>query len=170
MGAADRKASELAKACAGAVSTFVLHGREGEEFAATVLQIEPDRDRATVILHEPPVRAHCDPNGLRRGIGDHGPAAVRGPGQPHLRGGAGAGESRARPSGEMARCTHGRRNRPEHGLLLQHQHQAGRAGGQSKAKDLLGPFPTEEEAANALETIREREERKEAEDREWRDR
>lgn len=41
--------------------------------------------------------------------------------------------------------------------------------GQSKAKDLLGPFPTADEAANALETIRQREERKEAEDREWRD-
>ncbi len=40
--------------------------------------------------------------------------------------------------------------------------------GQSKAKDLLGPFSTSEEAANALETIRQREERKEAEDREWR--
>jgi hypothetical protein len=41
--------------------------------------------------------------------------------------------------------------------------------GQSKAKDLLGPFATPQEAANALEIIREREERKEAEDREWRD-
>ena len=45
-----------------AVSVFVLHGREGEEFQATVLQIERERDRAIVILHEPPVRAHCDPN------------------------------------------------------------------------------------------------------------
>ncbi len=42
--------------------------------------------------------------------------------------------------------------------------------GESKAKDLLGPFPTAEEAANALEIIREREARKNAEDREWRDR
>jgi hypothetical protein len=41
--------------------------------------------------------------------------------------------------------------------------------GESKAKDLLGPFPTAEEAANALEIIREREERKNAEDRQWRD-
>ena len=41
--------------------------------------------------------------------------------------------------------------------------------GESKAKDLLGPFATAEEAANALEIIREREERKNAEDREWRD-
>ena len=67
MGAADRKASELGKACAGAVSVFVLHGREGEEFDATVLQIDPARDRAIVILHEPPVRAHCGPAGLVEG-------------------------------------------------------------------------------------------------------
>jgi len=67
MSAADRKASELAKACAGAVSVFVLHGREGEKFLATVLQIERERDRAVVILHEPPVRAHCPPDGLVEG-------------------------------------------------------------------------------------------------------
>jgi hypothetical protein len=41
--------------------------------------------------------------------------------------------------------------------------------GESKAKDLLGPFATAEEAAQALDIIREREERKEAEDRQWRD-
>ncbi len=67
MAAADRKSSELAKACSGAVSVFVLHGREGEEFSATVLQIDRDRDRAVVVLHEPPVRAHCDPDGLTEG-------------------------------------------------------------------------------------------------------
>jgi hypothetical protein len=39
--------------------------------------------------------------------------------------------------------------------------------GQSKAKDLLGPFATREEAANALQIIRDREERKNAEDRSW---
>jgi hypothetical protein len=41
--------------------------------------------------------------------------------------------------------------------------------GQSKAKDLLGPFPDRESAARALQTIREREERKNTEDREWQD-
>ena len=41
--------------------------------------------------------------------------------------------------------------------------------GQSKAKDLLGPYPTPEAAAAALESIREREQAKSAEDREWRD-
>ncbi|MEO7000101.1 MAG: RNB domain-containing ribonuclease, partial [Terracoccus sp.] len=67
MAAADRKASELAKACSGAVSVFVLHGREGEEFAATVLQLDPVKNRAVVILHDPPVRAYCVPAGLREG-------------------------------------------------------------------------------------------------------
>ncbi len=67
MAAADRKASELVKACSAAVSVFVLHGREGEVFTATVLQIEAERERAIVVLHEPPVRAHCDPHGLVEG-------------------------------------------------------------------------------------------------------
>lgn len=40
--------------------------------------------------------------------------------------------------------------------------------GKSKAKQLLGPFETAEEAANALEIIREREQRKQAEDADWR--
>lgn len=67
MTAADRRAAELAKTCSGAVSVFLLHGREGEEFAATVLQVERERDRAVVVLHEPPVRAHCHPAGLTEG-------------------------------------------------------------------------------------------------------
>ncbi len=41
--------------------------------------------------------------------------------------------------------------------------------GQSKAKDLLGPFPDAESAAQALETIHDREDRTKAEDQEWRD-
>ncbi|MTD17333.1 hypothetical protein GIS00_25715 [Nakamurella sp. YIM 132087] len=41
--------------------------------------------------------------------------------------------------------------------------------GQSKAKDLLGPFPDRESAANALQTIHDREDRKNAEDRAWAD-
>ncbi len=40
--------------------------------------------------------------------------------------------------------------------------------GKSKAKELLGPFDTADEAANALEIIREREARKQAEDAQWR--
>ena len=39
--------------------------------------------------------------------------------------------------------------------------------GQSKGKDLLGPFPDQDSAANALQTVHEREERKQAEDSKW---
>jgi hypothetical protein len=39
--------------------------------------------------------------------------------------------------------------------------------GQSKAADLLGPFPDPESAAKALDTVHAREKQKEAEDRAW---
>ena len=39
--------------------------------------------------------------------------------------------------------------------------------GQSKASELLGPFPDRESAAHALATVHEREERLRAEDRAW---
>ncbi|MET3806474.1 hypothetical protein ABIB25_003489 [Nakamurella sp. UYEF19] len=41
--------------------------------------------------------------------------------------------------------------------------------GQSKAKELLGPYPDRESAANALQSVRDREEVKSTQDREWRD-
>ena len=41
--------------------------------------------------------------------------------------------------------------------------------GHGKAKDLLGPYATPEEAAQALESFRSREEQIEAEDHAWRD-
>ncbi|QNK79598.1 hypothetical protein [Nakamurella sp. PAMC28650] len=40
--------------------------------------------------------------------------------------------------------------------------------GQSKAKDLLGPYPDRESAANALQGVHDREAQKSEEDREWR--
>ena len=40
--------------------------------------------------------------------------------------------------------------------------------GQSKAKDLLGPYPDRESAANALQALKEREAQKSEQDREWR--
>ncbi len=39
--------------------------------------------------------------------------------------------------------------------------------GQSKAKDLLGPFPDPESAARALDTVHQREAEKQAEDQAW---
>ncbi len=63
MTAADRKAAELAKACAGAVSVFVLHGRRARRSPPPSCSSN-GQNRAIVILHEPPVRAHCPPDGL----------------------------------------------------------------------------------------------------------
>ena len=67
MAASARRASDLERQCTGAVSVFLLTGREGEEFTATVLQVDADRGRATVVLHDPPVRAHCPSVGLAEG-------------------------------------------------------------------------------------------------------
>ena len=75
MSASARRASDLDRACTGAVSVFLLAGREGDEFQATVLQVEAGKDRATVLLHEPPVRARCSPEGSR-GLGRHGPIGI----------------------------------------------------------------------------------------------
>lgn len=41
--------------------------------------------------------------------------------------------------------------------------------GQSKAKDLLGPYPDRESAANALQGVADREAQKSEQDREWQD-
>ncbi len=49
------------------------------------------------------------------------------------------------------------------------KHQTVEREGECKATDRLGPFPDQASAANALQTIRDREERKSAEDRAWRD-
>ena len=67
MAASARRASDLDRQCTGAVSVFLLSGREGDEFEATVLQVDTERNRATVLLTEPPVRAHCSATSLVEG-------------------------------------------------------------------------------------------------------
>ena len=67
MAAADQKANRLEKACIGAVGAFLLAGREGELFEATVLLVDREQETATVVLTEPPVRAKCDADGLAEG-------------------------------------------------------------------------------------------------------
>ncbi len=49
------------------------------------------------------------------------------------------------------------------------KHQTVEPEGQCKATDRLGPYPTPDAAAGALAALREREERLEAEDRQWRE-
>ena len=67
MAASDKLAGELTKACTWTVVTFLLADRIGEPFAGTVVQIESARDRATVLLNDPPVRARCSSDGLSEG-------------------------------------------------------------------------------------------------------
>lgn len=67
MSGSGRRASDLDRGCTAAVSVFLLTGREGEQFAATVLQVDAKKGRAVVVLHEPPVRATCPVDGLSEG-------------------------------------------------------------------------------------------------------
>ncbi len=67
MGSSAQRASALEKACIGAVGVFLLAGREGDVFDATVLQVERDKDRARLVLDDPPVRATCAADGVSEG-------------------------------------------------------------------------------------------------------
>lgn len=67
MGASAQRAGALEKACIGAVGAFLLAGREGDVFTATVLQVERDKDRARLVLDDPPVRATCPADGVTEG-------------------------------------------------------------------------------------------------------
>jgi len=63
----DRTAHDLERQCRGAVSAFLLAGREGQRFTGVVVQIDDQRDRATIAIDEPPVQAHCERAGLTEG-------------------------------------------------------------------------------------------------------
>jgi exoribonuclease R len=67
MAGSDRLADGLERACADAVSEFLLAGRVGQTFTGIVVQIDQGRDRATVLLDDPPVRARCAPDHLTEG-------------------------------------------------------------------------------------------------------
>lgn len=73
MTAAARLTSQLEHACTQAVSQFLLAGRVGEVLTGIVVQIEPEKDRATILLDEPPVRVY----GPIDGFSDGSRAAVR---------------------------------------------------------------------------------------------
>jgi exoribonuclease R len=67
MAAADRVSDQLERACSDAVSEFLLAGRVGERFTGIVVQMDAAKDRATVLLDDPPVRARCSPDHLTEG-------------------------------------------------------------------------------------------------------
>ena len=58
MAEADRRAHELERQCVALMEAAVLHGREGEEFSAVV--VEANGSGGTVQLADPAVRASCE--------------------------------------------------------------------------------------------------------------
>jgi exoribonuclease R len=67
MAAASRRAGALERACVDLLEALLLRDRVGERFAATVVEADSDRPRATVTIAEPPVRARCDGERLALG-------------------------------------------------------------------------------------------------------
>lgn len=65
MGRGDRKAGELDRACVDLVEAALLTGREGETFAAVVVDVSSTG--GVVQLADPPVRGRCDGAGLPLG-------------------------------------------------------------------------------------------------------
>lgn len=67
MNGAAQRASRLDHACTDAVSEFLLRSQVGEVLTGIVVQIEPSKDRATVLLDEPPVRVRAAADGFVEG-------------------------------------------------------------------------------------------------------
>jgi exoribonuclease R len=65
MAASDKRTREVERAVLDATEAWVLHGREGEEFAAVV--VEAQDGRGTVVLDDPKVRGRCTGPALRPG-------------------------------------------------------------------------------------------------------
>ena len=69
MAAADRRAHELERECVALMEAAVLHGREGQEFDAVVVELDAKRGGGTVQLVDPAVRATCDGRPAAGGAG-----------------------------------------------------------------------------------------------------
>lgn len=65
MTASDRRTREVERAVLDATEAWVLHGREGEEFSAVV--VDAQDGRGTVVLDDLAVRGRCTGEGLTRG-------------------------------------------------------------------------------------------------------
>ena len=57
MAAAERRAKKYERAIIDLVEVFLLQARVGEEFTGTVIDVDPDRHRGTVMIAEPAVAA-----------------------------------------------------------------------------------------------------------------
>jgi exoribonuclease R len=69
MAASDKRTHEVERAVIDATEAWVLHGREGTEFAAVV--VDAQDGRGTVVLDEPKVRGRCTGAGLTPGTRVH---------------------------------------------------------------------------------------------------
>ncbi|MFC8449381.1 RNB domain-containing ribonuclease [Kitasatospora sp. NPDC057223] len=64
MAGGDRRSAGVERACVDLVEAELLHGREGEDFDAVVIDVDERKpDNGTVQLREPAVRARCDGDG-----------------------------------------------------------------------------------------------------------
>jgi len=60
MARTDRVANAAERGAVDLVEAVLLRGRIGQRFDAAVLDVDPKRNKATVALDEPAVRARCD--------------------------------------------------------------------------------------------------------------
>jgi exoribonuclease R len=65
MGASDRRTREVERAVLDATEAWLLRGREGQTFAAVV--VDAEEDRGTVVLDDLAVRGRCTGEGLAPG-------------------------------------------------------------------------------------------------------
>lgn len=67
MDTATRRSRELDRLSTQAVSEFLLEERVGEVLTGMVVQLEPGKNRATILLDEPPVRVRSESDGFTEG-------------------------------------------------------------------------------------------------------
>ena len=60
MARTDKVANAAERGAVDLVEAVLLRGRIGQRFDAAVLDVDPKRNKATVALDEPAVRARCD--------------------------------------------------------------------------------------------------------------
>jgi exoribonuclease R len=60
MAASHQRAGALERAILDHTEAWLLAPRLGQVFAAAVVEVERDDDRATIVLDEPAVRARCE--------------------------------------------------------------------------------------------------------------